>query len=262
MIVQSDGRPASLRRRRRRRRRCGLRTSSAARTTFRIRTQQILIYEAMGSATPQFAHLAMVLGPDHAPLSKRHGATSVAESRARRIAGGAGQLSGAARLVARRQRRVGAAGQIARPVRRDSRGARRAAVFDTGRLRVDQSALHEDGADFPHRARNAPLFRAGGVSHARDPVGNQLSRVAAADGHHIGGSARRFHPGWRSCSSGMPRGRLPSSAPSPPDPVSATLPRKSPAPALCTRCLPRGRQPRPRSNAAQGVCMPTQFTRR
>src|SRR5690606_23898684 len=30
-----------------------------------------------------FAHLSLVLGPDHAPLSKRHGATSVAEFRAK-----------------------------------------------------------------------------------------------------------------------------------------------------------------------------------
>src|SRR4029077_16616542 len=29
------------------------------------------------------AHLAMVMGPDHSPLSKRHGATSVAEFRAK-----------------------------------------------------------------------------------------------------------------------------------------------------------------------------------
>jgi glutamyl-tRNA synthetase/nondiscriminating glutamyl-tRNA synthetase len=45
--------------------------------------RQILLYEALGQAVPAFAHLSMVLGPDHAPLSKRHGATSVAEFRAR-----------------------------------------------------------------------------------------------------------------------------------------------------------------------------------
>jgi glutamyl-tRNA synthetase len=44
---------------------------------------QILIAEALGVPTPAFAHLSLVLGPDHAPLSKRHGATSVAEFRAR-----------------------------------------------------------------------------------------------------------------------------------------------------------------------------------
>jgi nondiscriminating glutamyl-tRNA synthetase len=45
--------------------------------------RQLLIYEALGLAPPAFAHLSLVLGPDHAPLSKRHGATSVAEFRQR-----------------------------------------------------------------------------------------------------------------------------------------------------------------------------------
>jgi len=43
--------------------------------------RQILMYEALGFTPPQFAHLALVMGPDHSPLSKRHGATSVAEFR-------------------------------------------------------------------------------------------------------------------------------------------------------------------------------------
>ena len=45
--------------------------------------RQILLYQALGFTPPEFAHLSMVLGPDHTPLSKRHGATSVAEFRAR-----------------------------------------------------------------------------------------------------------------------------------------------------------------------------------
>jgi glutamyl-tRNA synthetase/nondiscriminating glutamyl-tRNA synthetase len=45
--------------------------------------RQILIYRALGWTPPVFAHLSLVLGPDHAPLSKRHGATSVSEFRAR-----------------------------------------------------------------------------------------------------------------------------------------------------------------------------------
>ncbi|MGE5246304.1 MAG: glutamate--tRNA ligase, partial [Betaproteobacteria bacterium] len=45
--------------------------------------RQILMYEALGFQPPEFAHLSLVLGPDHSPLSKRHGATSVAEFRAR-----------------------------------------------------------------------------------------------------------------------------------------------------------------------------------
>src|SRR5262245_59599727 len=45
--------------------------------------RQILLYEALGFAAPAFAHLSLVMGPDHTPLSKRHGATSVAEFRSK-----------------------------------------------------------------------------------------------------------------------------------------------------------------------------------
>ena len=47
--------------------------------------RQVLLYEALGFTPPQFAHLSLVMGPDHTPLSKRHGATSVAEFRAKGI---------------------------------------------------------------------------------------------------------------------------------------------------------------------------------
>jgi glutamyl-tRNA synthetase/nondiscriminating glutamyl-tRNA synthetase len=45
--------------------------------------RQVLLYRALGFAPPRFAHLSLVLGPDHTPLSKRHGATSVSEFRER-----------------------------------------------------------------------------------------------------------------------------------------------------------------------------------
>jgi len=45
--------------------------------------RQVLLYEALGFTPPAFAHLALVMGPDHSPLSKRHGATSVAEFRSK-----------------------------------------------------------------------------------------------------------------------------------------------------------------------------------
>src|SRR5262245_13373481 len=45
--------------------------------------RQLLLYDALGFSPPAFAHLALVMGPDHSPLSKRHGATSVAEFRAK-----------------------------------------------------------------------------------------------------------------------------------------------------------------------------------
>ena len=45
--------------------------------------RQLLLYQALGFTPPDFAHLSLVMGPDHTPLSKRHGATSVAEFRTR-----------------------------------------------------------------------------------------------------------------------------------------------------------------------------------
>ncbi len=41
--------------------------------------KQILLYEALGFKTPEFAHLPMILGKDKSKLSKRHGSTSVKE---------------------------------------------------------------------------------------------------------------------------------------------------------------------------------------
>ncbi|MEI6144577.1 MAG: glutamate--tRNA ligase [Candidatus Berkelbacteria bacterium] len=39
--------------------------------------KHIVLYEMLGWSAPEFAHLSMILGPDHSKLSKRHGATSV-----------------------------------------------------------------------------------------------------------------------------------------------------------------------------------------
>ena len=39
--------------------------------------KQVLCYEALGYAVPEFAHVSMILGADRSRLSKRHGATSV-----------------------------------------------------------------------------------------------------------------------------------------------------------------------------------------
>ncbi len=44
--------------------------------------KQILIYEALNAPLPVFGHVPMVLGPDKARLSKRHGAMSVGEYKA------------------------------------------------------------------------------------------------------------------------------------------------------------------------------------
>jgi glutamyl-tRNA synthetase len=39
--------------------------------------KQVLLYRALGTALPVFAHVPLILGPDKTRLSKRHGATSV-----------------------------------------------------------------------------------------------------------------------------------------------------------------------------------------
>lgn len=43
--------------------------------------KQVALYEALELAVPEFAHLSTILGPDRERLSKRHGATSVANFR-------------------------------------------------------------------------------------------------------------------------------------------------------------------------------------
>ena len=41
--------------------------------------KHVLLYDAVGAAVPEFAHVPLILGPDKKRLSKRHGATSVME---------------------------------------------------------------------------------------------------------------------------------------------------------------------------------------
>ncbi len=43
--------------------------------------RQIFIYRALGFQVPEFAHVSLILAPDHSKLSKRHGAVSVGEYR-------------------------------------------------------------------------------------------------------------------------------------------------------------------------------------
>jgi nondiscriminating glutamyl-tRNA synthetase len=43
--------------------------------------RQIMLYRALEAPIPNFAHIPMILAPDHTKLSKRHGTTSVAEFR-------------------------------------------------------------------------------------------------------------------------------------------------------------------------------------
>ncbi len=41
--------------------------------------RHLLLYQALGFAPPEFAHLPMILGPDRSKLSKRHGAVSITD---------------------------------------------------------------------------------------------------------------------------------------------------------------------------------------
>ncbi|HEA47242.1 MAG TPA: glutamate--tRNA ligase [bacterium] len=41
--------------------------------------RQILVYQALGFELPEFTHLPLILGSDHTPLSKRHGAVAVSQ---------------------------------------------------------------------------------------------------------------------------------------------------------------------------------------
>ncbi len=44
-------------------------------------TRHLMLYGALGYTPPQFAHLPMILGPDRAKLSKRHGAVAITDYR-------------------------------------------------------------------------------------------------------------------------------------------------------------------------------------
>jgi glutamyl/glutaminyl-tRNA synthetase len=44
--------------------------------------KQLLIYDALGATPPKFAHLPLILGVDRSKMSKRHGATNIADYQA------------------------------------------------------------------------------------------------------------------------------------------------------------------------------------
>ena len=109
--------------------------------------RQVLLYEAFGWSPPAFAHLSLVMGPDHTPLSKRHGATSVAEFRAKGYLPEA--LVNYLALIgwSPGEGRGGAAARGARaPLRFVERRAQRRRVR-RGQAGVGESALPEVAAD-------------------------------------------------------------------------------------------------------------------
>ncbi len=152
--------------------------------------RQVLIYQALGHTPPRFAHLSLVLGPDHTPLSKRHGATSVAEFRDRGVLPEAlvnylallGWSPGSGR-------RSGADGRDGAPVRAHESQSQRGRVRHR-QARVDEPALHEGSLAVSTLARGAQVLRPRRFCAARDGAVAGLHRVAAAHGGRFGRSAR------------------------------------------------------------------------
>ena len=135
--------------------------------------RQMNMLLALGQAPPVYAHVPMILGPDGAKLSKRHGAVSVL-----RVPGpglstrGAAELSGAPRLVAWRPGVLHA--------RRDDRGLRRA--------RHQQVGLGAQSGKDAVAEPAAPGARAAGTS-CRTCAGTWRARHRSQDqtlarGHH------------------------------------------------------------------------------
>ena len=153
--------------------------------------RQLLIYEALGLTPPRFAHLSLVMGPDHTPLSKRHGATSVAEFRAQGLpARGARELPGAHRLVAGR-RRGAAAGRGAGAPLLDSRRSVTARACSTRRSSpgsiVTTCAQRRRPGSRSSRCRTSRREVAVRAAAGRARV----PRVGHADGVGLGRSAGR-----------------------------------------------------------------------
>ena len=160
--------------------------------------RQILLYEALGFAPPAFAHLALVMGPDHSPLSKRHGATSVAEFRSKGYLPEA--LVNYLALIGWSPRDAGAASdehasellpadELARRFSLDAVG-HSAGVFDEEKLAwVNRHYLKiADPMRIAELSIDAlpPGGRRGRARRARPGV----PRVGHADGDRVGGSAR------------------------------------------------------------------------
>ena len=138
--------------------------------------KHILLYRALGAPVPQFAHVPLILGPDKKRLSKRHGATSVMEYAAPgHPSRSDGQLSRAARMVARRGRpRAVHAGRARRGV--FARGdQRRQRGVQSGEAGLVQPAAHHAARARRARAPRAAVVRGGRLVERRAP--RRSSRV-------------------------------------------------------------------------------------
>ena len=158
--------------------------------------RQILLYQALGFTPPEFAHLSLVLGPDHTPLSKRHGATSVAEFRARGYLPEAlvnylaliGWSPGPTAAAARTSELL-PVDELARRFAIEDVG-HSAGVFDPEKLAWMNRHYMKEAAPARLAAESLRYFLARGFIDAAHRRGDGVHRVAAADGGRVGRSAR------------------------------------------------------------------------
>ena len=152
--------------------------------------RQVLLYQALGFAPPAFAHLALVMGPDHTPLSKRHGATSVAEFRARGFLPEA--LTNYLALLGWSpggDQELLPIDELARRFAIEDVG-HSAGVFDPEKLAWMNRHYMKMAAPARLCAESARYFLARGYLRRRSDEAMEYPGFAAADGDRIGRSAR------------------------------------------------------------------------
>jgi nondiscriminating glutamyl-tRNA synthetase len=149
--------------------------------------RQVALYEALERPLPLFAHVSMILAPDHHKLSKRHGATAVAEYRAEGFLPEA--LVNYLALLGWSpgdDREFFSLADLSAAFSLD-RASRSPAVFDVGKLRwfnaqyIRRRPLAERAALFAETARATPALAA--LPELRDPV--WLETFAEACSDHI-----------------------------------------------------------------------------
>ena len=225
--------------------------------------RQILLYEALGFTPPAFAHLSLVMGPDHSPLSKRHGATSVAEFRAKGYLPEA--LVNYLALIGWSPGRTASEllplDELARRFSLDGVG-HSAGVFDEEKLAwVNRHYLKMADAGAARASCRCRISTRPACAMTPDARGARVPRVGDGDGdarRSIGSSQCRR--GWRFCSTTTPRAR--STMPGVRDGDAAPTARAPSSRALAeelargaaarSRAIPRGREPGEGADRAEG----------
>src|SRR5438034_717526 len=176
--------------------------------------KQVLCYEALGYPVPAFAHVSMILGPDRARLSKRHGATSVQAYREQGIlpeamvnylarlgwsSGDQERRAGGRGAARRADRAAGGGGAVHAGV---ARGAVPRARGGDGAEARRPRAAHATGRDRTHgvaapvRRARAARTRGDAGATARRPrrggEGGPVRLLLARHGESVWNAERRF----------------------------------------------------------------------